>query len=163
MDDWTNAGIVTALGSDVAPTAGYRGALARPVNRVVDKVVAKPQAARPCNEDLIPPTRPTFRLRRAQCSKEKCLKCTLARGLWDTYIDRERCGKRSWLHWTRDAESPTGLYVGCWVCARFCGRNNLSACKCSWIQKVNCGKAQQVCKSSCCNQPVLGKAGVVCC
>ena len=62
-----------ALGIDVAPTAGYRGALARPVNRFVDKVFAKPQAARPCNEDLIPPTRPTFRLHRAQCSEKKCL------------------------------------------------------------------------------------------
>ena len=71
MDDWTDAGIAAALGIDVAPTTGYRGALARPVNRAADEVAARPQAARPCNEDLIPPTSPTFRLHRAQCSNEK--------------------------------------------------------------------------------------------
>ena len=51
MDDWTGARIVAALGIDVAPTAGYRGAMARLVNRVVDKVVAKPHAARPYSSD----------------------------------------------------------------------------------------------------------------
>ena len=37
MDDWTDVGLVASLGVDVAPTAGYRGALAWPVNRVADK------------------------------------------------------------------------------------------------------------------------------
>ena len=132
MDDWTDAGIATALGLAAAPPAGDHraGAAAR--------MVAEPQARGQGNGvDLTPPTSPDFRLHRAQCSKRSCAKCTITRGsrVWDTYIDLQLCGKRRWLHWRRDAASACGLFLGCWICALFGGRDTFAECKSNSVQK----------------------------
>ncbi|WP_353239701.1 hypothetical protein, partial [Limnohabitans sp.] len=43
--------------------------------------------------------------------------------------------KRRWLHWKRDAESPCGLVVGCWICNRFSGRDRFAGSKSISVQK----------------------------
>jgi hypothetical protein len=119
-------------------------------------VVAKPQAARPCNEDLIPPTRPTFRLHRAQCSKknvlnvlwhEGCGAPTLTQGL--AVKGRGCIGRGMLTHWV--VCWLLGLRSILWPQQFVCMQVQLDS-------EGECGKAQQVCKSLCCNQPVLGKS-----
>ena len=122
---------------NAAPTTVGRGALAKRVNGVADRVAAKAQSTKPCNEDSPHRTSTDCCLRIYKCSKQTCLTFTVARGAWDTCSDPDRCGRMSWLQRTREVESRTGLYLGCWVCARFGGRGNISECKCSWAQEVN--------------------------